>query len=750
LSDDEEAKVMSTQRLKNVKRWSVLVLCLVIWSAGFTAGCDEDEGAATQDTSAQADTQDQETSPDTSGSTDDTTTAADAEDLTSSDGADANDADDADTATPPPNPDCDPLVPSVCALPWPSNLYLAPDTQRVTGSTLRFLPTSLPANSARKHIDPAPWTRMDGYGVGTMGMVLLPDIDLSALPSEADPSSSLSDESLIWWVKLDAAGDVIGRVPYWVELDTHAASPERQLLFIRPAALLEDGTRYAIVLRRGLKPTTGAAFEPSEAFAKLVANQTADDPQLKDRQPRFDALFTALEKQSIARADLLLAWDFVTASSAATHGPLLSMIDDAFAATGDDGPALTVTKVEPSVDGDRDFADTAYRIEGTFEVPHFMKSFAMPGGDIGWVFNLNAAGVPTQDGTRTATWRARIPRAALDGTPQSLIMYGHGLLGTSEEVNATWSEYNAKIGNTYGAIHFGADMTGMSEADYGNVVLMLQDFSTFPIVADRLHQGMTEWQLLARAMPRHFDSVVTQINQILGESLTITRNDELFYSGISQGGIFGATFMALSKDITRGHLGVPGNNYSTLLHRSADFTTFFQLLKLYYRDPIDQAIALATIQILWDSTDPVSYYRHLKADPFAGYPAHEVLLAPAKGDWQVAVVTNEVVARSGIGIPLMSPYDVTRTPPLAELQPYGDTGHAGSGVVLYDFGNPWPAPGNHTPDPDGDGECDRAGGQVCDPHSSPRRHGPHSVQMMTFFRDGLITDVCGGDGCTPD
>ena len=38
---------------------------------------------------------------------------------------------------------------------------------------------------------------------------------------------------------------------------------------------------------------------------------------------------------------------------------------------------------------------------------------------------------------------------------------------------------------------------------------------------------------------------------------------ELFYSGISQGGIFGGTFMAVTPDMTYGHLGVPGNNYNT-------------------------------------------------------------------------------------------------------------------------------------------------------------------------------------------
>ena len=49
---------------------------------------------------------------------------------------------DADGGRPGWGPDCDPLVEQECALPWPSNLYLVPDTTRVTGYSLQFGPTS--------------------------------------------------------------------------------------------------------------------------------------------------------------------------------------------------------------------------------------------------------------------------------------------------------------------------------------------------------------------------------------------------------------------------------------------------------------------------------------------------------------------------------------------------------------------------------------------------------------------------------
>lgn len=55
-----------------------------------------------------------------------------------------------------------------------------------------------------------------------------------------------------------------------------------------------------------------------------------------------------------------------------------------------------------------------------------------------------------------------------------------------------------------------------------------------------------------------------------------------FYRGDSQGGIFGATYMAISTDVTRGLLGETGAPYTLLLDRSVDFSGFKFLLKGSY------------------------------------------------------------------------------------------------------------------------------------------------------------------------
>ena len=545
-----------------------------------------------------------------------------------------------------------------------------------------------------------------------------PNLDASDLPDENDIGASLDEYANI--LLFEVAGNSLTRVPYFAELDRNEADPAQRVLFVRPAVILEEATRY-IVAFRDLTDTSSASIQASPAFADLVAG-TASGP-LADRQARFDEVFTLLESETVPRTDLLLAWDFVTASSEAMHGPLLAMRDDALTAIGTDGPPLVVTNTEERTvmqDG-----NTYLRITGTLTVPSYLTSKAI-NGFASTVLNFDASGVPVQNGTRTMQWWMLVPHSATSTQP-GMLQYGHGLLGSGRQ---TWAGHNAVVANTHDYIYFGTNWTGFDEDMQLTVGIAVRGLSAFEFIADTLHQGIIDALMLGRTMRQRINT----LPPLMSRGITVDTTD-FHYSGISQGGIFGATYMAMSTDVTRGHLGVPGINYSTLLHRSVDFAPFFSMLEMSYANTQDQAILLATVQMLWDSTDPTSHYRHIVADPYPNTPVHSVILAPAKGDHQVAVITNEIVARTDIGIPIMENYDDERTVFGVTPATYP---RMGSGVVLYDHGNPWPPAGN-LPPMDG-----------TDPHSLPRRLPEHNVQMTTFFRTGEIIDVCGGDGCNPN
>jgi hypothetical protein len=638
---------------------------------------------------------------------------------------------DADPTVQDPN-DCDPLVEEVCAMPWPSNLYLRPMASRPTGYALQFGRTSLPQTSSGDFVDGSSLQSMDGYGLGTPIMAVFPNLDVTTLPNETRMEQSMAADASA--LLFEVSGTTLRRVPYWTELDAREPDASMRTLFLRPAMILKEATRYVVAFR-GLRNTMGTTVPATRAFAALRDNMTTNDARLAPRQARFSEMFQLLEGAGITRQSLTLAWDFNTASSATLHGRLLAMRDDALMRVGTMGPALTL-----DTDGIRTFLRTddgsmrpfdsniALELNGTIEVPDYTVE-RQYSKSVGRELNLDAMGRPVAMGTRRVPFWVRVPHSALGGEPHGIVLYGHGLLGSGEEVR---SDHLGRLANTHRLIIVSANLSGMSGEDVPAVFAALRNMSYFRAIGQRLHQGLVQWVLLARAMRERLGALPV----MMSNNVRVNR-EELFYSGNSQGGIFGGTFMAISPDVTRGHLGVPGNNYSTLLHRSSDFDGYFAVLRMRYEIPADLNVVLGVAQLHWDGTDPVNYLHHIHQQPFPGNTPHEVILGPAKGDYQVSVLTNEIAARSDIGIPLMANYDRERSPWNCPPAPYP---HRGSGVVLFDFGNPWPMPGNVTP----------TRSMVGDPHERPRRQEAHQRQIANFFRTGEIIDVCGGDGCRPD
>ena len=133
-------------------------------------------------------------------------------------------------------------------------------------------------------------------------------------------------------------------------------------------------------------------------------------------------------------------------------------------------------------------------------------------------------------------------------------------------------------------------------------------------------------------------------------------SQDLYYSGNSQGGIYGQTVMAVTPYVERGHLGQAGNDYSTLLHRSVDFGDYFPIIRGVWPDTHDQLVMLSMMQVLWDTVDPSSWARHIEHEPLPGNKAHHAIIVLHPGDFQVAPVTDEKLVRSDLGFVLMKQY----------------------------------------------------------------------------------------------
>ena len=178
---------------------------------------------------------------------------------------------------------------------------------------------------------------------------------------------------------------------------------------------------------------------------------------------------------------------------------------------------------------------------------------------------------------------------------------------------------------------------------------ILSNLGRFPELTDRVQQGLLNELLLGRLMTRPTgfvtdDAFHVDANDINSPS-TIDESN-LYYQGISQGGILGGALTAISPDFTRAYLGVPAMNYSVLLPRSIDFDQYEAILDPSYPDQMLKPLLLSLIQMLWDRSEPNGYANRMTDNPLPNTPPHEVLLIPAFGDHQVTTWQVDVEART--------------------------------------------------------------------------------------------------------
>ncbi len=698
--------------------------------------------------------------------------------------------------------DCEALVPEFCALPFPSDYFLADDPSTESGHRVNLGATTLPRGNVppRRHIDPAPINARDGWSVNGSILAYLPHAVPDGLPDSLHIEASLAASSPT--VLIDTSTGE--RVPHWAELDfsmlcargfadcngdqldgcetdlndpmncgmcgnacgagllcssnlcraecnvgqteTDGAclddgrralcmdqvpcpqpAPPRTIL-IRPAVPLAHETRYVVAIR-GVVDGSGAAIPAPATFAALRDDTPSETASIEARRAHFDAdVFPVLETAGVDRAALQLAWDFTTGSLVGDTGWLVSARDQALAAVGEDGPEFRLVR-EDEIPGEppiRDFTleeneHIRRRVNIAMTVPLFTD---VP--EAGARLNLGPDGMPQQNGTAEFYMVVSLPRSATPDTPARPIQYGHGLLGDRYQANAGWL---AEFGDANGFIPFGVDWKGMAFDDVAPITIALargtlEDFATVP---ERLVQGITNALLAMRLMRTGLGN--HEAFQIDGRSVIDTSAG--FYTGDSQGGIFGGTYMALSTDVERGILGVPGQPYNVLLNRSVDFDPYLALLRQSFDEGPNIQLALVLIQQLWDRAEPGSFTRHIMSDPLPGTPTHQVILQPAIGDHQVTTLGAHIMARA-IGAVAFT--DAVR-PIFGIDQVTGP--HTGSAIVEFDFGLP-PDPLYNTPQ--------RAGE---DPHGDVRRNPRALEQTLHFFETGEIIHTCEGP-CDPE
>lgn len=688
---------------------------------------------------------------------------------------------------------CDPLDPAQCLFPFPNDVFTTPDPTTDTGLRIDFGPLAMPRNGTElteggegKPVDPTEWNRNDGFSPGSMVMTYVPGLDLHQTWGTADRAhSTVAINEQGYFDHRDHIADIDlyrsrnapiviinsetgRRHPFWSELDNHPGAVEsgEQTLILRPARNFDEGTRYIVALR-DLKNAAGEVIARGSAFDAYVSGTATDDA----RQAHYsNDIFPALTSAGIEVDDLYLAWDFTIASERNLSERVLHMRDLAFAQLGDTDLAnLVVEGDSPEfvVDSTEDFDDTwtdAYgvehtqairRVAGRVTVPNFLDriqqteghvrgnelpyDFPAPGSRL---LDLDLDGLPDQNPVESTVRVPFVCEVPLNDQANHIILYGHGLLGTRDQIDDI--ESPRRDGPFVGCA---ADWWGMSSPDLPTVAAILTDLSHFPSLPDRAQQGFLNFLFVGRAGV-HPDGFATDpaFQDASGVPLVDVsepgERTKAFYDGNSQGGIMGGSLMAIAPDFSRGILGVPGMNYSTLLNRSVDWEGELVLeadIPAYsvpyyesYRDPLERQLGFALIQMLWDRGEANGYAAHMTSDPYPNTPRHEIMLQAAFSDHQVANVSAEVEART-IGakiMPGLAPdrhWAMRRYPSRGARYPL-----RGSALIYWDSGNATPPNGNLPPSEGGD------------PHGHPRSEPAASWQEAHFLLTGWMLDVCSG------
>ena len=624
---------------------------------------------------------------------------------------------------------CDVLDLRQCLLPFPNDFFTVRDANTDTGRRVAITAAAMPRNNLGVPIDPTEWNRNDGFSPGSEILAFVPDLDLTktGAPAITDPGRSLLRGSPV--VLLDATTGE--RHPVFAELDLNAGVPDERSLIARPSTNLAEGHRYIVALQ-GLRDSQGEPIEATPAFRAFRDKLDTGIPTIEARRAHMEDLFESLKRAKVKRTNLYLAWDFTVASERNLSERLLHIRDDAFRTLGDSAPSFAVTEIEENLD-DR----ILRRVRGTFLVPSYLTGTGAPGSR----FTQGPDGLPVHAGYDiTANFTCIVPRSAVSpagaANPTRPSLYGHGLLGSANEVSAG----NVRnMANEHNFVFCATNWIGMASEDVANAVSILQDLGRFPTLADRVQQGILDALFLGRLMIRP-DGLVSHPAFQAPDGAPLIDTRALFYDGNSQGGIIGGALTAVAQDFTRAVLGVPGMNYSTLLQRSSDFALYALILEPAYPSALDQQIGIALIQMLWDRAEANGYAQHMTDDPYPNTPRHQVLLHEAFGDFQVANVTTEIEARTigaAIHQPALGPgrlgYDAFFG--LEPLKP----GHRGSALIVWDSGTPPPPLGNEAPF------------VGVDPHEDPRANVGARLQKSEFLRvDGTVIDVCGGAPCVAD
>jgi hypothetical protein len=566
--------------------------------------------------------------------------------------------------------ECNPVGGPSCLMPWPSSAYLVPDPSTATGFRVALPTEAMPTNVDNIVVDPEPWNRFDGFSPS--GAILAgfeSGVSPDGLPSHTDPAASLAADSPVVVLNMDT-GD---RALVFAEVDMNVSDATQRALIIRPLERLAGGARYAVGIRRSVRDADGEPLERPPGFQALLDGDELDHPRFAGQAERSEDVLAALEADGVPRDDLVLAWDFVTASDESMTADLMAMREQALPAMGEAGAKLTFTAEE--LDGG-DPALVHRLLTGTHDAPNFMTS----GEDDDSILRRGPdgaggagdPGLPQLDGTYAANFTAIIPRCVRNRPlPVPALLFGHGLFGTGR--GYAEDELLQQVANDNCVVILAGDWIGLTDRQIESAVVSANDLNRSHAMVEKLAQSVINFIALEQIVR----GPMADAPEFRLGNRRIIDPERVYFFGASLGGIMGGTFMAYDPFIERGALGVPGAAWSLLIERSYAWNALSIAANSSYLDRREGQLLIAFLTWSMERWDPITTAPRVIGDPLPGTPPKQLLLYEGLNDCLVTNLSSEMLART-LGVPVTEP---------SVKVPYGLEGATEpvpSGFTIYD------------------------------------------------------------------
>jgi predicted esterase len=496
------------------------------------------------------------------------------------------------------------------------------------------------------------------------------DIDESTLP--ASPQAATDPHASVQIVDVDPQSPERGkhrvvetfwrRDPgvYWLPLT----------LAVMPAlgAPLRPKTRYAFVVTRALRSSSGSPIAPSADLAEVLG-QAPPTPRTQAARDLFGPALDELEKAGVARADV------AHLAVMTTEDPTAELFAVADSVRQDvPAPSITSPIVAKETTGAYDVYEGRYGPSPNYQAGKIPFAQKEDGG--GFVFD--ASGKPTLQGTFDLRFSLVIPNAQKCPAPASgypVVLYAHGTGGDYRSMIGDGTS-NALAGNCLASMGidqiFHGDRPGAppllpdGSQDEGKIELLF--FNLNNIIAARTNGRQAAIDVIQQA--RVFSEAHVQVPAAVsktGQAISIDPTKIMFF-GHSQGGLNGPLYLAADPSARGGVLSGAGSMITiALLEKTKPTPSVAQAVKtvLSLISPDEQAElnalhpVMSLAQTLIDTVDPVNYDGYIVQHPRGTNPPKSVyetegVNADGTGDSYAPPHGIEIGA-AAIGLPREAP-----------------------------------------------------------------------------------------------